>query len=167
MGHRWHPFFTLFAIIFVLLSFMDLIDIIGFIASLLGIYSFLKNDTSLFSFIKKSFLFRIYHHIGFPKIFLLKNNIEKAEKTIYSESMERLLMIFLAASTLYFVILSITGMSSAVLSNPNMTVNIFCTKLVCAVLIITISISYSLNVFKLYSRDRFSFLKRNNKLSIR
>jgi hypothetical protein len=33
---------------------MDLINAIGFIASLFGIYSFVKNDTSLFSLLKKN-----------------------------------------------------------------------------------------------------------------
>jgi hypothetical protein len=39
---------------------MDLINAIGFVASLFGIYSFAKNDTPLFALFKKNLFLRMH-----------------------------------------------------------------------------------------------------------
>lgn len=39
---------------FYYICFMDTFEVIGFVGTLLGIYSFVKNDTSVFSLLKKN-----------------------------------------------------------------------------------------------------------------
>ncbi|GAA4776700.1 hypothetical protein GCM10023230_29810 [Flavobacterium hankyongi] len=52
-GKKICPLFNLSISYFLYFHFMDLESFIGTLASLLGIYSFLKNDTSLFPSKKK------------------------------------------------------------------------------------------------------------------
>ena len=70
------------------IRFMDLWNTIGVISSLFGIYSFLKNDTSLFSFFKKSIrIKKLFQNIKKPIFSFLEFVLKKIDFVVSYDTM--------------------------------------------------------------------------------